>query len=250
VPYQSSPVRHEYRLTTKGLDLYPYALMIWRWQRKWATRRRDELPATLVHKTCGQETHPRFTCSHCGEEVHLRDVSYTDGPGAAMERKPPPRVKRWSSSSQHLTVDESPLEHSAYVMADRWAHLALTSVYLGYRHFDSIQSELQIAPNILAHRLGLLTESGLLSKVQAEDDARRYVYKVTDRSRDIFPVSLALLKWADRWLAGPEGPPTIRYHKTCGALLDARVTCSACNEELLPHDVAFSKPEDIPPGVH
>src|SRR5277367_4683649 len=34
-PYQQGPLRHEYRLTIKGLDLYGYALMCWKWSRKW-----------------------------------------------------------------------------------------------------------------------------------------------------------------------------------------------------------------------
>lgn len=187
VPYRTSPVRYEYRLISKSRDLYPYALMIWRWQRKRATRRRD-----------------------------------------------------------------SPPEHRSCFMADRWAHLVLTSVQLDCRHFDEIQSEWQITPDILAHRLGLLTDSGLLTKAQADDDARHSACKDTDRSRDIFPVSLTLLKSADRWQAGPEGPPTIRYHRPCDAALDARVTCSACNEELFPREAGFSVRESniAAPGVH
>ncbi len=30
-PYQTSPIRYEYRLTDKGLDLYPVVLTMWQW---------------------------------------------------------------------------------------------------------------------------------------------------------------------------------------------------------------------------
>ena len=39
-------------------------------------------PMLLRHRTCGEITHPKLTCDHCGEEVIAREVEPLPGPGA------------------------------------------------------------------------------------------------------------------------------------------------------------------------
>ncbi|MBP6546412.1 MAG: helix-turn-helix transcriptional regulator [Phenylobacterium sp.] len=80
-PYQDRPVRHEYRLTQKGMDLYPVVMAIVHWgDRHYA----GEAGAPLLHrhKTCGCDFHPVMTCSECHAPVGARDVETRAGPGA------------------------------------------------------------------------------------------------------------------------------------------------------------------------
>ena len=239
-PYQTRPLRLEYRLTQKGLDLYPFILMIWRWQRRWS-QGASMLPRKLAHKRCGKEMQPRLSCSHCRDEVHIRDVSFEDGPGAGFDVPAVPRVKRWSTK-----IGDDPVEkanwgsHAANLLGDRWSHSIINAVFLGCRSYDGLQRELSIASNILAHRLKLLLENDFLKKIAVEADTRRFEYLLTEKSRLMFPITLMLIRWGDRWLAGPKGPPMIRFHRPCGHRLDPRVTCSVCGEELFPWDVTFS----------
>jgi DNA-binding HxlR family transcriptional regulator len=82
VPYQDRPVRHEYRLTQKGMDLYPVVMAIVHWgDRHYA----GEAGAPLLHhhKTCGCDFHPVMTCSECHAPVGAREVETRAGPGAA-----------------------------------------------------------------------------------------------------------------------------------------------------------------------
>jgi len=82
VPYQDRPVRHEYRLTPKGLDLHPVVMAIVHWgDRHYA----GEAGAPLLHrhKTCGCDFHPVMTCSECHAPVGAREVETRAGPGAA-----------------------------------------------------------------------------------------------------------------------------------------------------------------------
>ena len=82
VPYQDRPVRHEYRLTQKGLDLYPVVMAIVHWgDRHYA----GEAGAPLLHrhKTCGCDFAPVMTCSECHAPVGAREVETRAGPGAA-----------------------------------------------------------------------------------------------------------------------------------------------------------------------
>ncbi|MBP7649955.1 MAG: helix-turn-helix transcriptional regulator [Phenylobacterium sp.] len=82
VPYQDRPVRHEYRLTQKGMDLYPVVMAIVNWgDRHYA----GEAGAPLLHhhKACGCDFHPVMTCSECHAPVGAREVETRAGPGAA-----------------------------------------------------------------------------------------------------------------------------------------------------------------------
>lgn len=83
-PYQERPRRFEYRLTQKGLDLYPAIITLMRWGDRYVAGEAGP-PVTLVHRGCGQPTEPRLTCSVCGEEIHAREMQAEPGPGARLQ---------------------------------------------------------------------------------------------------------------------------------------------------------------------
>lgn len=74
-PYGSHPNRFEYRLTEKGLDLYPMIVLLMRWGDRWLDDG-DGPPITLHHRTCGNDLRPTLPCEHCGEELRARDVGW------------------------------------------------------------------------------------------------------------------------------------------------------------------------------
>ena len=185
---------------------------------------------------------PVFACGACGEEVGLRDVEVRDAPGVRLV--PPANAsgdRRWAAGRFVLNPQEG-ARHIAFVTADRWSHLILSAVFLGCRSFDVLARETGAATNILTHRLGLLVAAGFLDKRRAPDDGRRFDYALTDRGRDVFPLTISLVEWADRWLPKRGGAPMRRVHRGCGAELQARVVCSTCRGELLPQRVSFSLP--------
>ncbi len=73
-PYAEHPGRtlNEYRLTQKGLDLYPVLVSLMQWGDHYGGL--DKPPVTLEHKECGHLSTPRFVCSECGEDVRARDM--------------------------------------------------------------------------------------------------------------------------------------------------------------------------------
>ncbi|MEC9433833.1 MAG: helix-turn-helix domain-containing protein [Pseudomonadota bacterium] len=80
VRYQDRPERFEYRLTEKGLDLYPLLLAMFRWGEKHYGE--DAGPFVIHrHKTCGHDFHAVCACSECGEPVDPRQVEARAGPG-------------------------------------------------------------------------------------------------------------------------------------------------------------------------
>lgn len=73
IAYQQRPTRHEYRLTRKGLDLYPVILALVHWgDAHYAGA--DGPPMVHRHKACGHEFRSKLCCSECGEPVEARDV--------------------------------------------------------------------------------------------------------------------------------------------------------------------------------
>lgn len=72
-PYRERPPRHEYRLTEKGLALYPVLLALLHWGDDWYADA-DGPPVRHRHKGCGQHFHMVPTCSECGEALGARDV--------------------------------------------------------------------------------------------------------------------------------------------------------------------------------
>lgn len=81
VAYQEAPVRHEYRLTAKGLDLHPVIMAIVHWGD---VHMAGEEGRPLLHRHCGcgQLFDPVMVCSVCHEPVTARQVEVERGPGA------------------------------------------------------------------------------------------------------------------------------------------------------------------------
>jgi DNA-binding HxlR family transcriptional regulator len=100
IPYQDRPVRHEYRLTSKGLDLYPVLIGLARWGNAWDADPVEPL-LRLRHRNCGQDFTPRTTCSACGEPVVARDV--TAVPSAAMAASRVTRLETYGGRKKGLS---------------------------------------------------------------------------------------------------------------------------------------------------
>ncbi|MEP0068652.1 helix-turn-helix domain-containing protein [Pyruvatibacter sp.] len=87
--YQDKPPRSEYRLTEKGVGLYPAIIALLDWGDEHYSDAAGP-PILRRHKTCGHDFHGVMHCSECGEAVEPRDVE-------ARKRAPDerfPEVKR------------------------------------------------------------------------------------------------------------------------------------------------------------
>lgn len=73
VRYRTDPDWYEYRLTKRGLDLYPTILTFFRWvdTHYGDTNRPAVRPR---HSACGKPTRPLLVCSHCHESIEAQDI--------------------------------------------------------------------------------------------------------------------------------------------------------------------------------
>jgi DNA-binding HxlR family transcriptional regulator len=82
VPYQERPLRHEYRLTDMGRDLWPSIVALLQFGDKHLAPEAGP-PMLLLHRGCGGRLDDRRLCGTCGAAVELRDVEAVAGPGGA-----------------------------------------------------------------------------------------------------------------------------------------------------------------------
>ena len=72
-------VKVPYRLTRKGLGLYPVLMSLARWGDDWMDKGKGT-PLEYVHHSCGNKTRPTLTCSECGEPLRPEEVRPQLGP--------------------------------------------------------------------------------------------------------------------------------------------------------------------------
>lgn len=78
--------------------------------------------------------------------------------------------------------------------------MILRDAFDGLRRFSEFQKNLGLAKNMLASRLKLLVESGLLQLQPASDGSAYKEYVLTDKGRSVFPVVVGLRQWGERFL--------------------------------------------------
>ena len=81
VAYQNHPTRYEYRLTPKGLDLYPVVMSIVHWGDVHMSGKKGR-PLLHQHVRCNHQFDPVMVCSECQEVLDPREVRTAAGPGA------------------------------------------------------------------------------------------------------------------------------------------------------------------------
>jgi DNA-binding HxlR family transcriptional regulator len=81
--YQGRPERFEYRLTEKGLDLWPTIVALLQWGDKYEAP--DGPPLVLTHRDCDGEVDMHRICSACGKRLEVRDVKARRGPGSKRD---------------------------------------------------------------------------------------------------------------------------------------------------------------------
>jgi DNA-binding HxlR family transcriptional regulator len=124
------------------------------------------------------------------------------------------------------------LARALEIVGERWTLLIVRDAFHGLTRYDEFLSSLGIATNILSARLQKLVEHGVLEKT-----ATRGSYRLTKKGRDLFPVVLTLMAWADRHEPGPDGPEVLILHKGCGHDVGGCLRCAHCGKPVAPGDL-------------
>ncbi|MGH3373467.1 MAG: winged helix-turn-helix transcriptional regulator [Actinoallomurus sp.] len=99
-----------------------------------------------------------------------------------------------------------PINLSLEIFGDRWTLLVLRDVaFGGARHFrELLTGPERISSNILADRLAVLVEHGLLTKADDPSHKQKVIYSLTERAIELVPVFAQLSAWGVRHLPATE----------------------------------------------
>ena len=140
---------------------------------------------------------------------------------------------RWSE----LAEERCSVARSVAVIGDRWTLMLLRDAFLGVRRFDDFQARLGISRGIVADRLKLLVDEGVLRREAYQERPPRHEYRLTEKGLALHPVIMAIVHWGDVHYAGEAGPPLLHRHKACGCDFAPVMTCSECGEPITARDV-------------
>ncbi len=95
---------------------------------------------------------------------------------------------------------DCPISCSLDIWGDKWSLLIVRDLMFAKQctYGDFLKSNEKIATNILAARLQMLEENGVISKSNHPDSKAKVLYKLTQKGIDLLPVMIEMQLWAEK----------------------------------------------------
>jgi DNA-binding HxlR family transcriptional regulator len=95
-----------------------------------------------------------------------------------------------------------PINLSLEIFGDRWTLLVLRDMmFANKRHFrEFLQADELIASNVLADRLKLLVEHGIVTKADDPTHKQKAVYSLTEKGIALLPIIVQIGAWGSRYV--------------------------------------------------
>ena len=95
-----------------------------------------------------------------------------------------------------------PINLTLEMLGDKWSLLIIRDmIFGGKRHFrELLRSEEGISSNILADRLKMLTEMGILTKRDDPSHKQKAIYSLTEKAIALVPVLAQVGAWGRKYL--------------------------------------------------
>lgn len=103
------------------------------------------------------------------------------------------------SKSKHKS--DCPINYAMEIFGDRWTFLIVRDLmFKGKSHYvEFLRSEEKIATNILAHRLQLLEDTGIVTKKSDPSHGSKWVYNLTPKGVDLMPLLVDMIIWSAKY---------------------------------------------------
>lgn len=235
-PYSDAPLRYEYRLTDKGLSIYPIALTLIAWGEKWRSTKSD---VALVHRPCGHPLRVRMICRNCGRVVTAEDLVWPPILPLDQVSLTPNDVRGWRKMAgiDDVSARSDPGLETLRIVGDRWSMLIMYGALQTEFRFREAQAKLGIAHNILTERLTHLVQHGVLERT---GPTRNAAYRATAAGRGLLDVVLAARTWGLDHVDVDEARWNRLVHKPCGSNIRVDFVCAECHQRVSARDVAFT----------
>ena len=140
-----------------------------------------------------------------------------------------------------MKADSCPVARALDIIGERWCLLVVRDAFDGARRFGDFQRRLGVARNILADRLRVLVDAGVLAVQPAADGTAYQEYVLTERGESLFPVIVALRQWGERELFGAGEPHSQLLERQGGQALAPMLPRAADGRVLAPADTVVNK---------
>jgi DNA-binding HxlR family transcriptional regulator len=222
----------QYRLTERGIDVYPITLgMMW-FGDKWMSN--GTPPLALFHKSCRSWFSAKVVWQENGEPVDARQIRvripndyWIPRPRKAARQ----RRSTWDGSVQGRRPCS--VERMLSIVGDRWTFLVLQEFFHGNHRFDDFINALKIAPGVLSGRLANLHRAGFIEK-----DDERGGYNLTKMGLDSYGPTILMKVWGERWVVR-DNRRNFDFVDRSGNVVKPVAVCSSCRGLLHARDVSY-----------
>ena len=96
---------------------------------------------------------------------------------------------------------QCPIRFGVGVFGDRWSLLIIRDMmFRGSTRFqDFLDAGEGISTNVLSDRLSRLEAQQIISRQRDPDNGRKVLYRLTGKGKDLLPVMLAVIGWAEKY---------------------------------------------------
>jgi DNA-binding HxlR family transcriptional regulator len=101
---------------------------------------------------------------------------------------------------------DCPISSSLDIFGDKWSLLIVRDLMLHKTrtYGDFTKSDEKIATNILANRLQVLEENGIIIKLPYPDNKVKGLYKLSQKGVDLIPAVIEIALWGGKYLSESE----------------------------------------------
>lgn len=98
---------------------------------------------------------------------------------------------------------DCPVSSSLDIFGDRWSLLIVRDLmlYKTRTYGDFTKSEEKIATNILANRLQILEDNGIIIKLPYPDNKVKGLYRLSPKGIDLIPALIEIALWGEKYLS-------------------------------------------------
>jgi DNA-binding HxlR family transcriptional regulator len=142
-----------------------------------------------------------------------------------------------------------PIARTIDIVGDGWTMLVLReSFFFNARRFGDFQDSLGIPSNVLANRLLMLVEEGILAKAPVGSGRSAHEYRPTSKGADLWGLFASLLSWGNRWTTGADLAEFALLHRDCGGAVNGE-RCLRCDKRLSLEQVVIDRDAFLRIGI-
>lgn len=123
------------------------------------------------------------------------------------------------------------------IFGDHWTWLVVREAFYGATRFKEFQYNTGISRNILADRLTVLVDEGILEKVDIGTQGTRHEYVLTEKGTSLRPVLMAMTLWGNEHVYGAGKEPVLMIDRKTGLPVEALRPVNSAGRRVTQEDI-------------